>query len=212
MAYIRALEPPGTRVKVDFLFNPKEYAITRQIGWTQGQQKGNDLPNTEFSNGKPRMLNLNIFADTYETGGDVREEFVDKLEKLTMVMKANQGKEKKPRPPHVYFGWGHTVLFRAVITQLNVTYTLFYPTGKPARCNIVLTLQEVKGKPPPQNPTSAGHEGRRGHVVLPGETLDVISYLELGDSSKWRYLAELNGITDPFAIRPGQQLVVMDPS
>jgi hypothetical protein len=209
MAYIASMDTPG--LKVEFLFNPKEYKITRQVGWEGGRQKGTNVPEVEFSSGKPRTLTLSIFADTYEAGRDVRKEFVEKLEKLTMVNKSATN-DKKPRPDNVYFGWGATIWFPAVIKQLDVTYTLFHPDGRPARCNISLVLQEVKAERKPQNPTSAGQEGRRSHVVLPGETLDVISYLELGDSSKWRYLAELNGIDDPFGIRPGQQLVVMEPS
>ncbi len=95
-----------------------------------------------------------------------------------------------------------------MITGLNVNYTLFHESGKPARATVNLTLQEWPDKPPPTNPTSIGAGGMRTHRVLGAETLDTIAYQELGAASRWRYLAELNDIDNPLAIEPGQYLVV----
>ena len=62
-----------------------------------------------------------------------------------------------------------------------------------------------------QNPTSGGEPGLRSHLVLPGETLDLIAYRELGSAQHWRHIAERNGIDDPWALRPGQRLLVAPP-
>jgi hypothetical protein len=202
---------PENGDKVSFLINPKEFSIKRQIEWKEGKQKGVDLPSAEFGSGKPRTLNLSIFADTYEKGTSV-DEFVKKLEKLALVDASDSKPDKKRWPPYVRFGWGMLgPLFRAVITQFDVQYTMFFPNGVPARATITIALKEVKEEPPRQNPTSGGDGGRRSHRVLPGETLDLIAFLELGSASKWTHLAQINGIDNPFTLRPGELLVVTNP-
>lgn len=205
-AYIKALEAPN--VTVEFMFNPSKYTVSRSITWTPGDQKGVDVPDAEFVRGQGRTIKLELFADEYETGGNVQD-FVQKLESLTLVDPANAKGGRKARPPQVLFGWGGATQFKVVITSLNVTYTLFHPDGRPARATIDLGLQEVKDVMGPQNPTSGGEPGRRTHLVLSGETLDLIAYEELGDTRHWPHIAETNGVDNPLAVRPGQSLTII---
>jgi hypothetical protein len=205
-AYIEPVE--GSKGKVEFMFNPSKYRVSRSISWQPGKQKGVDVPEMEFVRGEGRTLSLELFVDTYESGGNAQD-FVKKLEALTEVDPANEKNDKKRRPPQVRFGWGaQPPQFKAVIKSLSVTYTLFHSDGRPARATVTVDLQEVKDALGPQNPTSGGEPGRRSHMVLPGETLDIIAYQELGDARHWRHIAEINGLDNPFAIRPGQSLVV----
>jgi nucleoid-associated protein YgaU len=44
--------------------------------------------------------------------------------------------------------------------------------------------------------------------VLAGETLDRIAARYYGDATRWRLLADANGISDPLAVRPGALLAV----
>jgi nucleoid-associated protein YgaU len=48
----------------------------------------------------------------------------------------------------------------------------------------------------------------RAHRVIAGETLDLIAYNELGAAHRWKYIAELNNLDNPLAIKPGQYLVI----
>jgi nucleoid-associated protein YgaU len=43
---------------------------------------------------------------------------------------------------------------------------------------------------------------------MPGETLDRISAQYYGDATRWRALANANGIEDPLSVRPGSLLVI----
>ena len=51
-----------------------------------------------------------------------------------------------------------------------------------------------------------------GSSVQKGETLDRISARHYGDSTKWRLIADANGIIDPLALRPGGLLAAYTPS
>jgi hypothetical protein len=46
----------------------------------------------------------------------------------------------------------------------------------------------------------------RTHVVEQRETLDLIAWREYGDAAEWRFIAEVNNIDSPLAIRPGTVL------
>ncbi len=46
------------------------------------------------------------------------------------------------------------------------------------------------------------------HTVARGDTLSAIAQRYLGDSNKWRVIAEANGITDPRTLKVGQPLVI----
>jgi len=46
------------------------------------------------------------------------------------------------------------------------------------------------------------------HRVQPGDTLDRISARYYGDSTRWRLLANANGLEDPLAVRPGALLTI----
>jgi nucleoid-associated protein YgaU len=43
-------------------------------------------------------------------------------------------------------------------------------------------------------------------VVREGERLDWIAYREYGNPARWRHIAEVNGISDPLELQPGQVL------
>ena len=207
-AYLEAVD--GAALRVDFAFNPKEYKISRKVKFKRGEQKRVDVTEVEFQSGAGRKLTFEIFVDQYEASGNVQD-FVARLEGLAMVDSSTEGGAKKPRPRFVRFGWGRETLFKSVIKSLDTTYTLFHPDGRPARAKIKVSLDEVPDEPGGQNPTSGGERGLRSHLVLPGETLDLIAYRELGAAQHWKHIAETNGIDDPWALRPGQRLVVAPP-
>ena len=203
------IENLDTGQRIEVLFNPKEYSITKSNSWQRAATSGANLPSTTFASGQPASMTVQLFFDTYETKMDVRNH-TGKIAKLMEVSIREEGEGNKLRPPKVKFHWGLTWTFKAVITQMTQKFTLFLPTGTPVRATVDVTFQQIEdeGRFPGQNPTSGGNAGRRTHVVEAGETLDLIAHQELGDSRLWRHLADANRITDPMALAPGTVLVV----
>jgi hypothetical protein len=154
-------------------------------------------------------MSVQLFFDTYEEKLDVRRH-TNKIAKLMEVNIPEEGEGKKLRPPKVKFHWGLSWSFNAVITQMTQRFTLFLPTGTPVRATVDVTFQQIEDEHifPDQNPTSGGAGGRRTHLVAAGETLDLISYQELGDARLWRRIADLNSITDPLRLTPGRLLTI----
>ncbi|MBC7316581.1 MAG: LysM peptidoglycan-binding domain-containing protein, partial [Chloroflexi bacterium] len=115
----------------------------------------------------------------------------------------------KSEPPHCIFQWGRFE-FEAVITKMDEKFTLFLKDGTPVRTVVNITLQQVIDEEAhaKQNPTSGGGTAPRTRIVYAGDRLDLIAWEEYGDATRWRRIAEANGITDPLRLRPGQILMI----
>ena len=73
---------------------------------------------------------------------------------------------------------------------------------------MTVTLEELAGEAPKQNPTSGGLVPHRVHELVAGDTLAGIAYAEYGNPNLWRAVADLNHIDDPMRLRPGQRLML----
>ena len=195
-----------TNETVEFQFNPTEYSFQKQVGWKEADTGGANVPKSTFTGGKPITLTLKLFFDTQDTGEDVRKKYTDKLWKLALVTPGKKDpKTRKGRPPVVEFQWGKIWTFKAVVTQISSSFTMFGISGVPVRatCDIQLKQVEDPSSYPFQNPTSGGVAGHRTHVVEQGERLDLIAANEYGDAQQWRHIAHANGLNDPLRLRPG---------
>ncbi len=217
----------GALVNVDtgdvipILFNPKEYVYDKSTTWGQAADgdasknkavKGLNLRQREFQGGNPQKLTMELFFDVLEQqGADVRRMYIDNLIKFVKVdPERKNAKTDKGRPPLCRFTWGPVSSFKAAMTSLNVTYTLFREDGVPVRATAKITLEEVEDEDeqPGQNPTSFSQPGRKRREVRPQDTLATIAYEEYGDPTKWRLIADDNRLDDPLSIRAGQILSI----
>jgi hypothetical protein len=198
--------------QIPCLFNPSELALSQSNGWTADTMPGKGVPTLRYTGASSGSLRLNLFFDTTDTGNAVTT-YTSKLVGLMSVDSSLPGTSEatnNARPPWVTFNWGDFHSFKSVISSLELTFEYFSSTGTPlrARANLTLTQYQEDGAFGPQNPTSGTPRPHRVHRVQPGETLDRISAMHLGDAAKWRMLAEANGIEDPLALRPGSLLAI----
>lgn len=199
-----------TNEEVKCLFNPNEYTFSKKNTWTSKQVKGQNVPSLEFGGGDSMTLSMQLFFDTYTTGGDVRTT----TNKIWKLMNINSNltdmTSTKGRPPMVEFQWGSTWSFKAVITSISQNFTLFRDNGIPVRATLNVDFKQAKeeGKYPGQNPTTKGSPGYKRRVVREGETIDWIAFDEYGDSAMWRHIADVNNLNDPLMLKPGQVLAI----
>lgn len=200
----------GTRVSC--LFNPAQLKISRSNTWAGAALPGRGVSRLRYTGANSGVLRVDLFFDTTDTGTDVSVH-TGKIVSLMDVDPALPGTDESKhsqRPPYVTFHWGDLHSFKAVIAQLELTYTYFSSTGMPLRATMALVLRQYEesqafGK---QNPTSGTPRPHRVHRVQPGETLDRISAQYYGDSTRWRTLASANSIADPLALKPGALLTI----
>ena len=218
-------EPAGTIAKAFLLieggdklecwFNPTEYSIVKANTWNVQPVVGKALPEAQYGGGAPRKVTLNLlFDDSDGKNGDVRH-ITNKLFEMMDVKEQFAANKNSGRPPMVEFGWGATATFKAVCDNLTVQYLLFRPDGTPTRAKATISLVQAEtaivadaGNTTRQNPTTTGIAGVRSVTVRDGDSLQSIAYSAYGDPTRWRAIAEANGIDDPLRLRRGSQLSI----
>ena len=209
-----------TNEQVACMFNPKEYTFSKQNKWSEKTAKGKNVSHLEFGGGDAASLKLQLFFDTTEPqrAGSLTLKAGDDVRKCTKglweMMKVNKNKvnpdTKIGEPPHCTFKWGEMWAFEAVIDSISQKFVLFKDDGTPLRAILDVSFRQVRdeGQYPRTNPTSGGMPDERLRIVQQGERLSLIAYEEYGDARHWRYLADLNQLDDPLALRVGQLLLV----
>lgn len=213
------LEIEGDPEPIECWFNPTEYSVSKANNWKTESVAGKSLPTPQFGGGQARSLSLELLFDSSDSAKRDVGAVCDRLLKMMEVDPKLKGSSPKnsARPPMVTFGWGDTVSVRAVAKQLKLQFTMFRPDGRPIRAKASLDLVQVekavgKSAPPgrakPQNPTSRGVAGLSSHVVGDGDSLPSIAYAHYGDPTRWRPIAEANGIDDPLRLSRGASLAI----
>ncbi|MFN3254053.1 MAG: LysM peptidoglycan-binding domain-containing protein [Ilumatobacter sp.] len=199
--------------RIDCMFNPTTFAFATQNRWESDQIPGKNTPSLRYAGGAGGSFSLSLVFDTTGTGKAVTAH-TNKLLKLMEVDEKLAGYDSEKnngRPPWVKFHWGtHLHSFKAVISSTNVTFTYFSNEGLPLRANVELSLEQYEPDANwgPQNPTSGTPNPKRTHQVQVGETLDRIAGRYFGDPTRWRDIAQLNGIADPLDLKPGRLLAI----
>lgn len=216
-AYLQLYEPsrdgslsqPGAPLdRIDFQFNPTELTVAKAAKWARATGTGNRSSGPpQYQGPEPAKLDLEMFLDASDNHDD---SVVRKVELLLSccVPTASSHSQNRDSPPWVIFRWGGITGFLAYVSSVSARYTLFSSGGVPIRAVVTLTLEELSGAPPGQNPTSGGLVPRRIHVMGQGDTLAGLAYREYGTAALWRAIAEANGIDDPFRIPAGRTILL----
>lgn len=204
-----SLAAPGALMfQLDFQFNPKEISLAKSATWKREPAKGSkSAPPPQFTGAQPSKLTLEMFFDASAKQDTSVVKTVEKLFSLTTPT-ATSMSSKKASPPWVVFRWGSLTGFLAYVSAVSAKYTMFTADGLPIRATCSVTLEELAGDAPKQNPTSGGLLPHRVHQVVEGDSLAAIAYREYGEASMWRSVADVNRVDDPMRLRPGDRILL----
>jgi nucleoid-associated protein YgaU len=199
--------------KIECLFNPKDYTVTKTNNWKAEAKQGATAATPSFTGGTPWAMTLQLLFDSSLlkpklTVKQVSQKLFDAMNATRGEGAGTGGKADTKRPPTITFQYGW-FSFVAVVTNLSVQYTLFMPDGEPIRAEVKLSLMryEIDGLKG-QNPTTRAEGGLGAHLVRDGDSLASIAYRFYGEATQWRAIAEANGIDDPLCLRSGRTLSV----
>ncbi len=202
-----------TGSRIECMFNPARFSFSQGNRWESDEIPGKATPSMRYTGGTGGTFSLSLVFDTTAEGKAVSV-YTGKLLKLLEVDSTLPGYDQtrsNGRPPWVKFHWGTSLhSFKAVITNIGVTFTYFSSSGLPLRANVEMSLEQYEPDANwgPQNPTSGTPKPNRTHQVQVGDSLDRISARYYGDSTQWRSIANANGIGDPLDLRPGRLLAI----
>jgi len=206
-----------TGTRIECMFNPAKFSFSTSNRWESDPIPGQAAPSLRYAGGDAGTFSLSLVFDTTSDGSAVTTH----TNKLLALMKVDESlagydeERNNGRPPWVKFMWGTQIhTFKAIIKSLEVTYTYFSSDGMPLRANVEMSLEQYEPDDnwAAQNPTSGTPNPNRVHQVRVGDTLDRVAAKYYGDSTKWRAIANVNGINDPLTIRPGQLLAIPERS
>ena len=199
----------GGGIKVDCMFNPFEYSVSKTNTYDENPKNQGDVPQAEFKKAGSQTLKLNLVFDSYETGDDISKTTSTLWKFMETKGQSGNRQNEKISPPQVAFDWG-VFKFVAFITNMTQKFTLFKPDGTPVRAKVDVTFtqyvdtQDYKY----QNPTSGGGPIERIRRVIAGDRLDTIAAEVYQDATKWRLIADQNHIENPLALKPGMLLTI----
>lgn len=200
--------PGAERHRLRLHFNPDRIAVSAQASWDRGQAPSGGVPRRQYLGTEPRSLSVEVFLD----GGDGRSDVQDDVELLLGCCSPGSpgAGGEAVSAPWVRLEWGRsrTTAFLAYVAQANAVYTRFAQDGTPLRATCNVTLTEIGGATPGQNPTSGANGPTGVHRVVAGDSLPLIAWSAYGDPTAWRAIAEASGIDDPARLESGSELTV----
>jgi LysM repeat protein len=211
----------STGASYPVMYNPEELKFEQGNTFAEVGVPGLNAPPLQYVRGKARVLTMELFFDSYESGQDVR----DFTQPITALL------DRQPTskaPPVLLFSLGR-VQFRCVLVDAGQRFTMFLRDGTPVRSTMSMRLQEYVdvdlrisqgiffGSPTVSAAVNAIAPVVAGvvqagaatvHVVAQGDTLTSIAASYLGDAAQWRLIADANKVADPLTLVPGTSLII----
>jgi hypothetical protein len=201
MELAKAMITPQDEESIHVLFNPGQYSLDQSNALNEENVPGLASPILSYKWGKGRTLRMELFFDTYEDRGDVREH-TDLVYGLLNI------RGPLHRPPVCTFTWG-SFNFTCMLESVGGRFTLFLPDGTPVRATLSVTFKEfVEVDDAVRDPPTESADHAKSYLVRRGDTLASIAAAEYGDPGKWRPIAEANRIANPRLLAPGTRLAL----
>lgn len=201
MALEKAFITPERERPIPVLFNPNQYNLTRGNQLAETGIPGLGAPVLQYIRGQAATLSMDLLFDTFEDQADVRRH-TDRIYGLLGI------KRETHVPPICTFEWGG-FQFRCVLESVSGRFTLFMDDGTPARATLSVTLKEfVDVEIEVRRTPTESVDHAKTYTVKRGDTLSAIAATEYEDPSRWRPIAQANGIVNPRELAPGRVLVI----
>ncbi len=186
-----------TNDKIAVMYNPEEFKLEQGNNFAEVGIPGLNAPPIQYVRGRSRMLSMDLFFDTYETGEDVRV-YTSQIVNLLNTLPQTKA------PPVLLFTMGR-FSFECVLVDAGQRFTMFLRNGTPVRATLSARFQEyIRIDFTVQQGFFFGPPAL--HTFVQGQTLSGLAATYLGDPGNWREIARTNNIDDPLNIPPGTQL------
>jgi hypothetical protein len=193
------IEHTGEQFNV--MFNPEEYALSKDNNFASHSVPGLSSPLIQFVNGNLRTLDMELFFDTTDERRDVREE-------TGRVVGLLDIRSDLHAPPVIRVSWA-TLQFRCVLARASQRFTRFLEDGRPTRARVSCTFNEfIDEEREAKEVNRQTADFTKAHVVKRGESISDIAFLHYRDPQLWRPIADANALDDPRLLTAGESLRV----
>jgi hypothetical protein len=186
------------------MFNPNTLSLKLQVERNESQAPGTTSSEMNFVKIKPQNYSIEFVIDgTGATGADVIDVAEDVVKFLNVVY---HYKSEEHRPDYVMIKYG-AVLLKSVLKDVNITYNLFAPNGKPLRAKVSCTFasaldQELSEMINSKSSPDLTHK----RVIKQNETLASVANKIYKSNQYYLDVAEKNGLNNFRKITPGKEI------
>jgi hypothetical protein len=113
------------------------------------------------------------------------------------------------RPPLLTFTWGSKFpVFKGVIENLSVKYTLFLPDGTPCRATVNLKMKQANKLLNKKEAETANKKAaeKKGTTTKGGERADEVAENTGDGAENYKKTMDANNVDDPANIPPGSKM------
>ena len=191
--------------------NPESFTKNYKIEVDQRRGHGNQGTDPRFKSTVPEQLRLEFILDGtgtlegYKYIADDKKEVKDQLQAFLSSVYDFEGEIHRPRFLKLF--WGEDMKFPCILSNLDITYSLFNPDGTPLRVKINATFlnylaQQARTAKERQSSPDLTHY-RKGTA---GDRLDLLTHKIYNDSKYFLQVAKANGLTSLSNLQPGIDL------
>lgn len=188
------------------MINPESIKWKRNIDYNLQQSAGSSSASQKYKSTPSDELSFEIVIDCTGVVDVKRVNMAKEIGDLEKIIFKYNGKIH--RPNYVKIQWGKSMIFKSVLKNMDVSYTLFKPDGSPLRAKVALSFgqyiapAEVEKKDKPESPDMS-------HMVdvVQGDTLPGLCDRIWNDDSYYIQVAEYNGLNKFRQLKGGNRLV-----
>lgn len=184
--------------------NPDQITFSYKIKSTRQDVPGSGGNTLKYVGVEPESVSFDIMFDT--TGvipgsvGDVYAQ-IKEFRKITYDYNGTIH-----RPNYLQLSWG-SIIFKCVLSSLNVTYTLFSPQGIPLRAKVSVSFEETMDPATiARDDDNQSPDMTHLRTVLEGDTLPLMCYRIYGDPTFYLEVARINGLDHFTDLVPGMRI------
>jgi len=197
----------GTNEYIPVLFNPSEYSISKSVNYADSRSIGGDEAITSFASGSSATMKMTLYFDGHiEPDADGKPKDVNDWIAVMYTLVEIDG--ELHMPPRCEFEWG-SISFEGVVTDMEISYTMFDSEGKPLRAKMDVTFKHSVDVDASAHGTPLFSPDRsKMRVMHQNVNLYQIADEEYGSCGLWREIARANKIANPRKVEMGQALRV----
>lgn len=191
--------------------NPETYAQNLKVEYDTRRGHGQQGTDPRFDSTKPEELKLEFIFDGTDTlegyyYNDKNEKTVKgQLKQFLKTVYHVEGNIHRPNFLIVY--WGEYLAFPCILSQLDITYTLFESNGDPLRAKISATF--LNHQPPNEREArqrNSSPDLTHHRLVSQADRLDLMTNKVYGSPKYTMQVARANGLTTIRRLLPGKEL------
>jgi len=190
--------------------NPETFTKTSHIELDKSQGHGQPGADPVYKSTAPEELKIEFILD----GTKSMEGYVEKFKKIEVHKQIEkftkcvyQYKGKTHRPMFLIVVWGSELKFKCVLSQMDISYSLFSPNGNPLRAKISATF--IKYEKPEvifRAKNISSPDLTHYQTVKQGDRLDLMTYNTYDDSNFLFQVARTNNLISTRNIKPGMEI------